>query len=223
LSVDTLITAMTTGGRADGRTAAGYLFHSAQICTAIAGCGTVVDLGCGTGEQLLQVAELNPATRFVGVDRSQSMLDVAAARARERQLDNVEFLRAELADLRDLQTASVDAVVSTMTLHHLPDTGAAAACLDEMRRILRPGGAVYIEDFGRLRSAKSIDYFVLRSDAGAPDAFSSLYRASLHAAFAAAELRDLAAAHLPEEVRFPRTVPIPFLIVLATPPRGRLS
>ena len=54
---------------------------------------------------------------------------------------------------------SVDGLISTMALHHLPTVGHLEACFAEIRRVLKPEGAVYLADFGRLRSLKSVLFF----------------------------------------------------------------
>jgi ubiquinone/menaquinone biosynthesis C-methylase UbiE len=220
MSVERQIDVMEHGGGAEGRTAAGYLFHSAHICRTIQGCNTVVDLGCGTGVQLLQVAQLNKEVQFIGVDKSKTMLDAAARSAVANQVENVDFLSEDFLDLRSVESASVDGVISTMTLHHLANVGELTRCFSEISRILRPGGVVYIEDFGRLKCESSVKYFVSRGDMGKPDGFSELYGASMRAAFLAEELRAIAGSVLPISVRVFNTFPIPFLVVAKTPDVG---
>ncbi|HZD01784.1 MAG TPA: class I SAM-dependent methyltransferase [Actinomycetes bacterium] len=56
--------------------------------------------------------------------------------------DRVRFTVADVADLPH-PDATFDLIVSTMSQHHWPD---AAAGLRELRRVLRPGGQVWIYD-----------------------------------------------------------------------------
>lgn len=217
ISVEARIDAMGHGGSAKGRTAAGYLFHSTQICRTIQGCRTIVDLGCGIGVQLFQVAQLNPQVQFIGVDKSPAMLDAAVCYAEANSIENVGFLSDDFTDLRSIRSASVDGVISTMSLHHLSDTGELSRCFSEISRILRPGGATYIEDFGRLKCERSVDYFVSRGALGKRDRFSELYEASMRAAFLAEELSAYAGSILPTRARVFSTFPIPFLVVVKTP------
>jgi SAM-dependent methyltransferase len=217
ISAERWVEAMENGGAISGRSAAGYLFHSAQICRTIQGCRTVVDLGCGTGVQLLQVAKLNPDVDFIGVDRSLVMLREAAKKAAANAVKNVSFLFSDITELKAIASASVDGVLSTMTLHHIAGLGEVSLCFREISRILKPGGSVYIEDFGRMKSERSLKYFVSRGNSGDADSFSELYGASMRAAFAANELRTLAKASLPIDVRVFNTRPVPFLVVAKTP------
>ncbi|HWB31038.1 MAG TPA: metalloregulator ArsR/SmtB family transcription factor [Vicinamibacterales bacterium] len=99
---------------------------------------TVGDLGCGTGVALGAIAP--HVARVVGVDASDEML--ASARARVRDLTNVELRRGSLESL-PLADASLDAAVMMLVLHHLP---APAAALSEAARVLKPGGRLLIVD-----------------------------------------------------------------------------
>lgn len=99
----------------------------------------VVDVGCGDGWLVRALAERG--ARVLGVDRFESPL--AAARARPQ----VAGERYERADARELPLAdgSVDVVVYVNSLHHVPTEGLDAA-LAEARRVLRPGGVLYVQE-----------------------------------------------------------------------------
>ena len=59
--------------------------------------GSVLELGCGNGANLLPLAAYRSRASFVGVDGSRSAIDVAEARRRELGLGNVRFVRADFA------------------------------------------------------------------------------------------------------------------------------
>ena len=88
--------------------------------------GLVVDLGCGSAPVGRCLAT---GTRYVGVDRSHREL---------RRARPVAVARADGAAL-PLADATADAVVASMVLMVMPRLDAA---LDEVRRVLRPGGAL---------------------------------------------------------------------------------
>lgn len=96
----------------------------------------VLEVGCGTGRILHRLAEV--ARRAVGVDLSPGML----AHARERGLDVHE---ANATDL-PFEDESFDVVVSFKVLAHVEDIGRA---LDEIHRVLRPGGKAVLEFYNR--------------------------------------------------------------------------
>ena len=100
----------------------------------------VLDFGCGTG--LLTLA-LQPFVRSVtGVDSSDGMLGVLREKVERRKLTNV---RARLLDIEkgDRLEGRYHLIVSSMTLHHIPDV---ARLLAEFRNVLKPGGCLCIAD-----------------------------------------------------------------------------
>ncbi len=214
-----ILEAMSSAGGVDGRYAAGYLYHAARLCQALTGSERCIDLGAGPGCQLLQVAALNPEIHFVGVDRSKLMLKHGAAVAEQLGVANVEWVEDDVTTLGEFGNASVDAIISTMTLHDLPDIEALHACLAAVRRVLSPGSAIYIEDYARLKSPRSIEYFnSLNGGEAARDAFHRLNECSLSAAFTFSELRSAVREHLPS-ARLYSTFLVPFLTVTKTPDR----
>jgi ArsR family transcriptional regulator len=99
---------------------------------------TVADLGCGTGNASELLAPL--VKQVVAVDQSMPMLK--AAKKRLAAHPNIKFVCGTLEQL-PLESESVDAAVSVLVLHHVPDPLAA---LKEVRRVLRPGGVAMICD-----------------------------------------------------------------------------
>lgn len=107
----------------------------------------LLDAGCGSGNYA--AALLPHVARVVGVDLNAGMLDVAG----RKLADAVACGRAELhqGDLAALPVgdASVDAVMVNQVLHHLGDVAPGSwsgrrAVLAELRRVLRPGGALVL-------------------------------------------------------------------------------
>jgi arsenite methyltransferase len=103
----------------------------------------VLDLGCGAGTDLLIAAQMTgPTGRVIGVDMTASMLERARASADEMGMDNVE-LHESLIESLPLDDASVDVVISNGVIDLVPDKGAV---LDEIDRVLRPGGRLQLAD-----------------------------------------------------------------------------
>lgn len=120
----------------------GELFGRCAEMQALLGLldgGWVVgDLGCGAGQVSESLAPF--VGRVIAIDDSPEMLEVA--RARLGGVDNVEVRRGELESL-PLSTASLDAAVLVLVLPYLAEP---AAVLEEVARVLRPGGRVLIAD-----------------------------------------------------------------------------
>ena len=99
-----------------------------------------VDIGTGTGELLLSLA--GTASKVIGVDRSEKMLDACRKRMGGSGLENVE-LRLGDAEALPLADEECDTAFTSMLLHHLSDP---AVGIREMARVVRPGGKVVISD-----------------------------------------------------------------------------
>ena len=214
------VKAYALAGRIDGVMAAAYLFHSAHISAVISGCQSALDLGCGPATQLAQIAELNPAVQFTGIDLSDTMLRDAETHLRERGISNVTLSKDNISQLDTLRDHAFDAVISTMALHHLPTLSALRSAFRQIRRVLKPGGALYLVDFGRLKSLKSAIFFAYLNRNYQPHIFSLDYERSLRAAFLADEFKTLAREELPEGVEVFATFLVPILTVIKTRDRG---
>lgn len=210
------VAAYTEAGRIDGVMSAAYLFHSARASQALKGARSVLDLGCGPATQLAQIAELNPDIGFLGVDLSAGMLARGEAYVREKKLDNVRFSQGDITRLDAVPNGSVDGVISTMALHHLPSIDHLRACFHEIRRVLKEGGALYIADFGRLKSLKSVIFFAYMNAAHQPHIFSLDYERSLRAAFLFDDLRAMCHEELHRDAKVYATFLSPMLTVIAT-------
>jgi SAM-dependent methyltransferase len=99
----------------------------------------VVDIGCGGG--VLVRALTARGARVTGVEISESQL---AAAIRDDDGNGARYV-VGLGQRLPLADASVDVVVFMRTLHHVPPADMLSA-LGEARRVLRPGGMVYIAE-----------------------------------------------------------------------------
>ena len=174
-------------------------------------------LGCGPGNLLGQLAELNPGARFVGADLSQPMLERAAQAFAARGIANATLQCEDMTLLSGIADQSVDLAVSSMAFHHLPDEDALDRAFAQVARVLKPQGTVYFNDFGRLRSAESIRYFVSRAAAGESPALIDDYIHSLHAAFTLQDFERVAQRHLAGRAQIYATAVSPFTVVLRSP------
>jgi len=100
----------------------------------------VLDFGCGTG---LVTLRLQPLVRTIlGADSSEGMLAVLQGKIKENGVTNVQ---TRLVDFEkgDRVEGAFHLIVSSMTLHHVPDT---AALFKQWRELLVPGGRVCFAD-----------------------------------------------------------------------------
>ncbi|RVT53434.1 class I SAM-dependent methyltransferase [Rubrivivax albus] len=166
-----------------GPTSALQMYHLTQLASMIRPGDTVVDLACGPGPLLLELAPLYPECRFIGADLSQPMLDVLAESAAAKGLRNVETLCEDIRDLPSLTPGTVDMVITTSALHHLPDLECLERVFERAERLLKPDGGLYVFDFGLVRSAEARALLVADVARKAPRVTAVDYKHSLDAAF----------------------------------------
>lgn len=103
----------------------------------------VVDVGCGAGiDSLIAARMVGPTGAVVGVDMTHAMLEKARAGAKQAKLDNTRFHEG-LAESLPVEDGWADVVISNGVLNLFPDKYAA---LQEMGRVLKPGGRLQIGD-----------------------------------------------------------------------------
>jgi len=98
-----------------------------------AGARTVLELGCGTGNDAARLAR--EGYQVTAIDLSAEAIAVA----QDRFGHAVRFLVADIARPLPFPDASVDAVMSNVALHMFPD-GVTRSAFAEIRRLVRPGG-----------------------------------------------------------------------------------
>lgn len=103
----------------------------------------VMDFGCGTGLVTLKLQPL--VNSITGVDSSQGMLAALQKKIAQQALDNV-FTRFVDFEHGKHAEGSYDLIVSSMTLHHVPDT---LALFKDWSGLLRPGGRVSFADLDK--------------------------------------------------------------------------
>jgi arsenite methyltransferase len=103
----------------------------------------IVDAGSGAGfDAFVAAHQVGPKGHVVGVDMTPEMLDKSTATADVLGLQNVEF-RKGLLEAMPVEHGWADAVISNGVINLCPDKRAA---LNEIRRVLRPGGYLQFAD-----------------------------------------------------------------------------
>ena len=102
----------------------------------------ILDCGCGPGGISLGLASVAHLGSVVGIDVEDSQLERGRQEARKRDFNNVEFQHASVYSL-PFADASFDAVLAHAMVYHL---GEPMKALQEIRRVLKPGGLVGLRD-----------------------------------------------------------------------------
>lgn len=93
-----------------------------------------LEIGCGTGTTALLLA--SSVQHITATDISSNMIGIARGKAKDQEVDNVDFVQATLDD-GTLDGRSFDAVLAFNLLHLLPELPAA---LRKIHGLLKPGG-----------------------------------------------------------------------------------
>jgi demethylmenaquinone methyltransferase/2-methoxy-6-polyprenyl-1,4-benzoquinol methylase len=102
----------------------------------------ILDLGCGTGISTLKIAEYFPDAEVVGIDLTQSYLDVAAEKVQKRNLRNISLVQLPVERMSELP-GKFDLILGSF-IPKLVDVDLLAS--GSAARI-SPGGAIVLHDF----------------------------------------------------------------------------
>jgi SAM-dependent methyltransferase len=100
-----------------------------------------VEVACGPG--LIARAMARRVGSVVGIDLTPAMIEKAGADAAAAGVGNVSFEVGDATAL-DLLDDSLDGAITRFSLHHVPGP---VRVLEEMRRVVKPGGYVVVSDF----------------------------------------------------------------------------
>ncbi|MHA1670419.1 MAG: class I SAM-dependent methyltransferase [Promethearchaeota archaeon] len=108
--------------------------------------GTLVDVGCGSGRLLFQIAKKIENIELVGIEVAREMIEIAKFNLKELSLDKEINLKKGSAEKLPLSDNSVNFIVSTFSLHHWTRPTKAYS---EFFRVLKSGGTLLLFDFRR--------------------------------------------------------------------------
>jgi ubiquinone/menaquinone biosynthesis C-methylase UbiE len=204
-----------------GPTSAVQLYHLRQLARLIRPGDVVLDLACGPGPLMLELAAIYPTCLFIGADLSAGMLAHLQREASARGLGNVRTLQEDIRTLPSLQGTKLDIVISTSALHHLPDTDGLRQVMHNIARLLHDDGGVYLFDFGLLKSEPAHRLMVAHIAETAPPITVQDYDVSLRAAFPIGVVRQMAREAFGPRVRLRKSAFVDFFyFIVATQDRA---
>jgi 2-polyprenyl-3-methyl-5-hydroxy-6-metoxy-1,4-benzoquinol methylase len=101
----------------------------------------VLDIACGAGRAMIEMATLYPNSRFYGYDISEEAIVAAQMEADSRGLTNVCFRVMDVAEIQDENR--FDLITAFDAIH---DQARPAQVLQKIRFALRPGGVLLMQD-----------------------------------------------------------------------------
>lgn len=134
--------------------------------------GSYLDLATGNGVVAFAIANHQTESRVMGIDIADQAVMRNRNSAAEQGCGNIAFRRTGGRTL-DFPDATFDGVACRYALHHFPDVDAT---LSDVRRVLKPGGALALAD--AIRHPGDDEDFINRFQALKPDGHVRIYRAS---------------------------------------------
>lgn len=120
---------------------------------------TLLDFGCGTGQQAICMAKVG--YRVSGFDVSEKQIESARLRAAEYGFADRTDFSVQIAENLDYQDNSFDCILGIDILHHLE----IEPSIRETHRVLKPGGIAIFREwiefpaFDRLRESRLVQTF----------------------------------------------------------------
>jgi SAM-dependent methyltransferase len=121
----------------------------------------LLDLGCGNGELACRLLRAGFEGRYVGIDSSKELLDIAAQTIEGCGSSGsslyVEFIHSDLTTARwseMLHGMSFSTIFAFAVLHHLPGDKVRSGVLQEVRSLLSRGGRFFHSEWQFLNSPR---------------------------------------------------------------------
>ena len=102
---------------------------------------TVLDIGCGTGDQLFYLSR--QIRSGLGVELSATMINTCENQALARGINNCDFLLADASNLSSLKDKSFDYAISSLVIHEMPE----AIRIPVLTEMIRLGKQLIVVDW----------------------------------------------------------------------------
>jgi erythromycin 3''-O-methyltransferase len=114
---------------------------------------TVLEIGCGNGVQAMHIQEKYQPRDFYAIDLNQENIDIAREEAKRKGFEGIIFHVDDAHLLSTVKDNSVDFVINIESAFHYPHK---PAFLNQVHRVLKPGGTFLIADILTRKAKKGI-------------------------------------------------------------------
>jgi len=119
-----------------------------KLLTSITKESRILDVGCGSGRFSIGAAQLGHVV--IGIDITPAAITAAGEKAKKLKLSNVNFFVGDMTEM-PFQNNEFDYVFCPrFSINAVATFYKRKKAIDEMMRVVKPGGMVYIESFNKL-------------------------------------------------------------------------
>lgn len=148
----------------------------------------VIDLGTGTAQIPIVLCESDETCKVMASDAAVSMLEIAKINVAAAGFEHRIQLHHGDSKSIGFEDESFDSAISNSLIHHLPTPLAA---MEQMVRIVRPGGRIFVRDLMRPGDLETVESLVSTYAANETEQNRQLLRQSLIAALTLEEIQEL--------------------------------
>ena len=175
----------------DARLMMDLLAESASVL--VPGTCSILDIGCGAGNQTLNLLRVFPDADCTLLDISPAMLARAAERVGAVAAGRVALVEGDFRNA-ELPKEKFDLAIAAAVLHHLRDDGDWRLGFAKIHSLLKPGGVLLVSDLIRHENPKIEALFKVRQEA--------FLREALGNAEAERIMRSIAESDTPSPVEY---------------------
>ncbi|MFX1354559.1 MAG: class I SAM-dependent methyltransferase [Promethearchaeota archaeon] len=152
--------------------------------------GLLIDIGCGSGNLIVEMAQNFEELELLGIDISSEILDLAKKRANSNEVNEKINFKIGNAEKLPLLDNTADFIVSSLSLHHWSDPKKA---FRELVRVLKKDGILLIFDFRRDSRRFFYGLLTFATKIVVPKALKEINEplGSLKASYTKEEIRDI--------------------------------
>ncbi len=107
----------------------------------------IIDAGCGVGNYTVALSQKAPAARILACDLWREGVFELGRSLAEEDIDSINPVVADLRGMLPVAESVADGVLMATVLHDLVKVGGWKSSLEEVRRVLRPGGRFWVVEF----------------------------------------------------------------------------
>lgn len=112
----------------------------------------LLDLACGRGAYAIALAEyMGGGGKIYAVDLWKEGIDALRTEISARKIGTVTPLIADVSKKLPLENGSIDVCLAATVLHDLVEDGTEKGTLQEIRRVLKPGGTLAVVEFKKVQ------------------------------------------------------------------------